>query len=287
MDYNRLFYMNITYSCNNRCVFCISHNTQNHSKEVTNPIILIQNANTKYHFDNKDIFVINGGEPTLSSDFDLILTYLIKLECKIIVYTNGRLLKNYNSYFNNSNIYWIVPFYGLEENHDKYTGVAGAYLETLSSLRNIQNKNNISIKFLIHKEEQLEDFFRLAEILKPDIKEIHISFILNNNFSHRYHLAEKIKDLICYIQNNFILKLSNIPLCQLKMDFNLSSIQINRIKEYYYIAENNDVKKINYDKDHKWNENCELCKLLAICCDTYKKYRVLKIDKSIISLEEE
>ena len=127
MDYNRLFYMNITYSCNNRCVFCISHNTQNHSKEVTNPIILIQNANTKYHFDNKDIFVINGGEPTLSSDFDLILTYLIKLECKIIVYTNGRLLKNYNSYFNNSNIYWIVPFYGLEENHDKYTGVAGAY----------------------------------------------------------------------------------------------------------------------------------------------------------------
>ena len=62
---------------------------------------------------------------------------------------------------------------------------------------------------------------------------------------------------------------------------------MNDISEYYYIAEDEVVKKIDYDKNHKWSELCSNCSLRNICSDTNKKYRVLKINHGIISLEEE
>lgn len=287
MDFKRLFYMNITYSCNNKCNFCISHNTRNRTKKVENPMSIIKNTHKTYSFNKNDIFIINGGEPTVSPKLKGILDFLVEFECKIIIYSNGRLLYRFKEFFSYSNIYWIIPFYGLKELHDKYTGVKGSFLETLSSLREINNTENISVKFLIHEESQINDFFDLAEILRQNIHEIHISLILHNNFSQRYKLADKVNNLISYLQSNFVIKLSNIPLCRLNLGINLDELKMNDISEYYYIAEDEVVKKIDYDKNHKWSELCSNCSLRNICSDTNKKYRVLKINHGIISLEEE
>lgn len=287
MDFKRLFYINITYSCNNKCSFCISHNTRNRTKKVENPELIIKNIHKKFFFTKNDIFVINGGEPTVSPKLKEILDNLMEIGCKIIVYSNGRLLYKYKEFLCHSNIYWIIPFYGLAEIHDKYTRVKGSFLETLSSLKEIKNTENISVKFLIHEEAQIKDFFDLAEILKQTINEIHISFILNNNFSQRYILACKVNNLISYLQSKFVIKLSNIPLCRLNLEINFEKLKMNNIYKYYYIAENEDVKEIDYDKNHMWNEKCINCSLRNICSDTNKRYRVFKINHNFISLEEE
>ena len=287
MDFKRLFYMNITYSCNNKCNFCISHNTRNRTKTVLHPESIIKDIGKNYSFNKNDIFVINGGEPTVSSELKEILAYLMEFECKIVIYTNGRLLYKYKEFFNYLNIYWIIPFYGLKEFHDKYTGVEGSFAETRLSLGKINNFQNISIKFLIQEEKQIDDFFKLADILKQSVHEIHLSFILNNNFSQRYSLAEKVNNLISYLQTNFDIKISNIPLCRLNLEINLENLKVNTINEYYYIKENKEVKRIEYDKNHIWCEKCKNCDLLTICSDTNKKYRVLKITHNSISLEEE
>ena len=288
MGYNRLFYMNITYACNNKCIYCISHNTKNCSRIVNNPLQIIKEQFTSYNFNKNDIFVINGGEPTLSNDFPDIINFLITCECKTIVYTNGRLLQKFQDLLYSRNVYWIIPFYGLEKIHDSYTAIVGAFGETLESLKMLKNKNNVSIKFLLNEEKQINDFYKLSKYLQEEqFQEIHLSFIINNSYSMRYELAEKTKDLFDYLRQHFTVKLSNIPLCGMRLHLNYKTILKTNINEYFFIYENGNIKRINYDENHCWNKKCYDCSMINICCDTYKKYRVLKISDSVTTLEEE
>ena len=95
MDYNNLYYSNIIYRCNNKCPHCISHNTNKRRLNEGVYNILKDIFPITGNYDN-DIFIINGGEPTLSEDFIPILDFLIERKIKIVVYSNGRLLRNKN-----------------------------------------------------------------------------------------------------------------------------------------------------------------------------------------------
>lgn len=290
MDYNRLFYMNITYECNNRCFFCISHNTKYRSRHVENPLEIIKSVNNEYKFTKNDIFIVNGGEPTSSSYFSNILDYLLATKINIVVYTNGRNLSKYLQFTQNCRIRWIIAFYGINELHDKYTGQKGSFLETFNSLRSVskENTNNFSIKFLIEDKEQIVQFKELANMLE-DYNEIHISFILSNNLSKRFEVAKSLSSLISELLGTHSVKLSNIPLCCLDLDIKiyLEKLTVKNINEYYFIDEKANVKRIDYDRNHKWLSQCDSCKYHAICCDNYKKYRALKLYKDVVSLEEE
>ncbi len=282
--------MNITYECNNRCIFCISHNTKNRTRHVENPLEIIKEVNNEYKFSERDLFIVNGGEPTTSPDFKNILDYLLETEINIVVYTNGRTLSKYLEYTKNSRIRWIIAFYGLNELHDKYTGRKASFLETLNSLQSIavKNRSNVSVKFLIENKEQIEQFKELSEMLS-DYNEIHLSLILNDNISNRLELGKYVSVLIKELLKTHIVKLSNLPLCSLDstIKIDLENMTVKNISEYFFIDEKANVKRIDYDRNHKWLSQCDSCKLHNICCDNYRKYRALKIYKDEISLEEE
>ena len=282
--------MNITYDCNNRCIFCISHNTRNKTRHVENPLKIIKEVNNEYKFSERDLFIVNGGEPTTSSDFKNILDYLLETEINIVVYTNGRTLSKYLQYTKNSRIRWIIAFYGLNELHDKYTERKSSFLETLNSLQSIdvKNRSNVNVKFLIEDKEQIEQFKELSEMLS-DYNEIHLSLILNDNISKRLELGKYISVLIKELLKTHIVKISNLPLCSLDstIKIDLENMTVKNISEYYFIDEKANVKRIDYDRNHRWLSQCDSCKLHNICCDNYKKYRALKIYKDEISLEEE
>lgn len=292
MDYNRLFYMNITYKCNNHCVYCISHNTKNRTRKVGDVLKIIQSVHNKFTFSSSDLFVVNGGEPTTSPYFPAILDYLLQAGINIIVYTNGRTLSQYRLYTENQKIRWIVPFYGLQKIHDLYTRQENSFTETFESLKSVTNKENIRIKFLIEDEKQLADFKILSESLKG-FGEIHISLILGNNLKKRFALGKRVSLLIRELLEKHTVKLSNLPLCallseeKLFIEKRIKDLTENRISAYYFVDENSGCKEINYDKNHNWLKKCGACKMRSICCDNYKKYRTLKICKNEINLEEE
>lgn len=287
MGYNRLFYLNITYECNNRCIFCISHNTTNRTRKVENPLEIIKAVNTKYSFAQNDLFIVNGGEPTTSPYFAELLDYLLATPINIIVYSNGRKLSKYLHYTANERIRWIVAFYGLQDIHDKYTSVQGSFLETFNSLQSIsrENKKRVSVKFLIEDESQIADFRELAKIL-TDYNEIHISLVLNKNRTKRFELSKAASSFIEELIETHTVKLSNYPLCSIFSNAK-KEYKETKIETYYFIDEEGIVKQIDYDKNHNWLEKCNDCAMLSICCDSYKKYRALRISKSELSLEEE
>lgn len=278
--------MNITYECNNRCIFCISHNTKNRTRKVENPFEIIKSVNEKYSFAQNDLFIVNGGEPTTSPYFVELLDYLLATPINIIVYSNGRNLARYLQYTENKRIRWIVAFYGLQELHDKYTGVKGSFLETFNSLQSIfiENRTRVSIKFLIEDEKQIEDFRELAKIL-TGYEEIHISLILNKNLTKRLELSKSVSSFVKELIEIHTVKLSNYPLCSIFLES--KEYKETKIETYYFIDEKGNIKQIDYDKNHSWLEKCNDCAKLSICCDNYKKYRALRIHKSELSLEEE
>ena len=148
----RIFYFNVNYACNNRCVFCYSHNTRVAKKyeELTLEEML-------HYLDHKhpaylDRVIVNGGEPLLHSEIASMLSALQKYLCEVLVYTNGRLLKELPDDVLALPIRYVVPVHGCQTVHDAVTRVPGSYEDTLQSISYVRSYPNcvMDIKVIIN-----------------------------------------------------------------------------------------------------------------------------------------
>ena len=70
-----IYYFNITYRCNSRCMFCaadIPINSSCHEMQIED----FRNELDKENVGENDRVIVNGGEPTLHKDFFLFLDEL-------------------------------------------------------------------------------------------------------------------------------------------------------------------------------------------------------------------
>lgn len=292
MDYNNFYYSNIIYRCNNKCPHCISHNTNKRRLNEGVYDILKDIFPITGNYDN-DIFIINGGEPTLSEDFIPILDFLIERKIKIVVYSNGRLLRNKNieKYKRDPKIRFIVPLYGKEEIHNQYTGTL-SYKETMESIYSFNKSDGLDIKFLISADTKIEDLKELYTEVYPHCNFINISAILcKGNYEIRKSQANIISEFIEYlISNNQPLKISNFPICgfsqNLRNYLNNGVCKEQKIANYYFIS-SKEIFKIKYDQMHRWEKSCSNCCWKSLCVDNGIKYRVMTISNGNIFLGEE
>ena len=112
----RIFYYNITYNCNNRCLYCCSSNTVIRNK---NQIYIsdFDVVDSVFHIKRDDQIVISGGEPTLHDNFEDIVDYCYNKTPNIVVYTNGRLLHKLSDETIKKVNRFIIPIYGEEKFH--------------------------------------------------------------------------------------------------------------------------------------------------------------------------
>lgn len=132
---SRIFYFNITYGCDNNCIFCYSQNTY-HGSRTHNEITLRQ---FKDYLEEKKIsqddrVILNGGEPLLHTQFTDILHYLRDIGCEVLVYTNGTRLASVEFPSLTSRFRFIVPIHGYKELHDAITQHLGSYRETVAGM---------------------------------------------------------------------------------------------------------------------------------------------------------
>lgn len=296
MIYDRLFYMNITNKCNNHCVFCISESTKKRINPPKEILTSVKKINSEYLFSRNDLFIINGGEPTLSEEFIKILCYLLKTDINIRVYTNARHLKDiqFKPFLYNEKIHWVIPFYGLAFLHDKYTQTLNSFSETFDSVKLLMTppKSSYSIKLLIDSIQQISDFETLITELHQEEKKIHISLLLHNNVSNRFSLARQSNNFIrTLLSKEFCIHLSNFPLCMLDAD--IQKLLKNYTPEYNTVVNNsyfihhNKAYLIDYDRNHSWKTECAYCQYRILCIDNSRKYRALILSKTNVYLGEE
>lgn len=190
----RIFYFNITYGCNSNCVFCYSHNT--HHQSITFNEISSEEFFQyliEYNVSPDDRVIINGGEPLLHSEIETILFGLMKFDCEVLVYTNGRLLNKFDFSKLSKKYRFIIPIHGYEIIHDRITGVAGSYKETLTGITALTDKSEclVDLKIIINKQMIMED---------RDGKKL-IESLKNVNFNNAIHIT-RMADTIVSVRNN-------------------------------------------------------------------------------------
>ncbi|WP_278549279.1 radical SAM protein [Paraclostridium bifermentans] len=197
----RIFYFNITYGCNNNCVFCYSHNTT-HSSIAHNELTLdsFNEYLKRNSVSSDDRIILNGGEPLMHSNLKDILTILKNIGCETIIFTNGRLLNRINLNLLNEKFRFVVPIHGYKELHDKITKVKGSYIETIHGMKKFDSRDvtaKLDLKIILNEGmiESTESFNKMLNALDS---------IYFNNSVHITKMADTIisKKNNCKSMNN-------------------------------------------------------------------------------------
>jgi len=149
-----VFWLRLSWACNNSCIFCLDYENQQEAKEKIVPLARLKNQIKKIiNKDNKKL-VLSGGEPTLHPDLAEIISFAKRQGIKRVqLITNGRMF--YNSSFLKKIILAgideiTISFHSHQsEIYEKLTGIKGSYSQALKGLQNIITANKVSPKKII------------------------------------------------------------------------------------------------------------------------------------------
>jgi MoaA/NifB/PqqE/SkfB family radical SAM enzyme len=134
--------INLTERCNARCITCDYWKTKHKDNITTQRAINLLNemAEMKIRY-----LRLEGGEPLLRQDLFEILSFANGTRFnKVVLATNGLLLKKYAGKINDSIITNItVSLDSIGENNDIIRGIKGYYDKVISNLKYIQKKIKI------------------------------------------------------------------------------------------------------------------------------------------------
>ncbi len=286
---NTVYYYNINYICNNKCVFCFSYNVGDSKKEIAFRKIVeeIESCN----LDSGDTVVINGGEPSLSIYFEQLLIYLSKLECRVVVYTNGRRLKDI-VIPNSDNIQFVIPVHGDGRLHDKITQVEGSYQNTIESIKSLQEKGVLySIKFIIN-DEMIETNLNLEKLLRNNgiyPKEIVLARLNEtrkskiNNYYPPQCIRERKYFRKCFngLKEKYDLLLLDFPPCYME-DHLLENIDMNKTNDIRFVFSDysHSLNERKYLKKRLQFDKCKCCMYGSICDLMSESYYLMKYYKN-------
>ena len=175
----RIFYYNITYKCNQRCLFCAADLKYDNEQEEMKLIDIIRDFEEK-NVGVGDRVIINGGEPTVHKEFLKILEAIRDRGAYIDLFTNGQKLADMSfcqEIIKFSPILIRIPIFGADEmSHDMMTGTKSSFVNLLKAIENIlilrkrYDNVDLEIKFLMSKFTNFHTFKK--------IRCFHLIFIL-------------------------------------------------------------------------------------------------------------
>lgn len=290
-------YLNITYKCNSRCIFCAADIMKRNSypKDMTadDVLFIILSNDMK----ENDRIILNGGEPTLCDGFEDILSVCKGKNIIIDLFTNGIRFcdKEFTSrVIENGMLYIRIPLFGLREKHDYLTGIDGNYEKTMCGIENISEqidgkRQRLDIKFLLSKTTVETNLEVLQDLKKRKITEkcvisLNPLLISNSVIEHKelfiddYSiLMNSSRQLFDYaIENNIKIITPLIPICTIPKDYLsyfLSCYYYNKENVEYYMK--TERKNNIMEKNHCVQLYCNCCEFEKNCPkfpESYLKY---------------
>ncbi len=171
-------YFNITNACNSACAFCAEC-----SPEVTTrrdiPLREAIKALERFQLGHQDDVVINGGEPTIYDGLPELIRNASARQAKVILFTNGRLLKRYEYALTllKAGVHRLsIPLHGrFPETHDRLTCRPGSFEQTLAGLRNVHSiraetgyPRQIELKVLAVRQS-LPEWPAIIDLVAPEL----------------------------------------------------------------------------------------------------------------------
>ncbi|MBC8490840.1 MAG: radical SAM protein [Candidatus Cloacimonetes bacterium] len=299
---NYSFYINITYDCNNDCIFCAS-NSDNNSRNLLSADKIISEIE-KYDFDSNSELIINGGEPTVHKELFQILSYF-NSKLKIIFFTNGRKFSDINfskEFFKNRIDLITVPFYtNVESDFENLTNRPNSFKDTTIGLKNIfqnatlqRNPKRIEIKLLtlksllpnfsntisaFHEMFRIPDRWVLSGIIYSDLVKQKKEMLCPDYSSLQLYINNAL-EFFRKINYEKELILWSIPLCSLSrinLDFYIDNLEKSMSKEKYktiYINSNGS-KYLDNISEQNIHPTCSSCQLVSFCMPEYGSFEYI------------
>jgi len=177
-----IYYFNITYKCNNSCIFCAADLAANNDGPEISLASFDQFLREK-HVGAGDRVIINGGEPTVHRDFFCFLEKTSQTGALIDLFTNGKLLAESSfaaKVLSYSPIHIRIPLFGATASvHDSLTGFKGNFDKTLSAIRNVVE----IVRETSNARATLEVKMLLSKVTVPENE--GILTLLNESFPSR------------------------------------------------------------------------------------------------------
>jgi len=293
---NRIFYYNITYRCNQNCVFCFSNSTCSDGKNM-DVASIIDNLH-KFKPDKEDLIVLNGGEPSVHPLFyDLLHTLQSRYQSELAIYSNGSMLNiSELKEIRLTNTFFVIPIHGNEALHDRITQTPGSFQHSLSNIKSLSQIGcRYKIKFIVNDLMISENFnisdFLVGQNLCPEeiiiarlngtAKSKKNNVILPTNNGLVNYLQEQLRQL----HSNHKIKLLDFPPCYIN-ECSLRATPID-IPVFYFNDASNSMEIRPYYKEIPIGLECSDCANSKICKTMKNSYLTLSLYGDELLLERE
>ena len=296
----------LTESCNNRCFFC--YNPLGHvvGKEMGTEKI----KSVLKELSEAGVFRvnINGGEPTLRSDFKEIITYASELGFELHMNTNSTLVTEDLAKFISEHMRSICTsiLHSKREEHDRMTGRIGAYDDVIRGIK-IWRRNNVAVEINVcTTTENYTDIYNIGALANElDCYALcSTRYILNSpkNLHYLLNVGQtcELIDILLKVKEDFrnvvdVNLPGPVPFCELPEEYHAKLRQLNIPCQYGYglvrisptgavtpcAISNEEIGSLMDDTfaniwaDAKWNKYENLCHLPESCrvCETVSSCR--------------
>ncbi len=150
---------NITRRCNLKCVHCYAHARDIAYENELSTAEGIRLIDDLAGF-GVPVILFSGGEPMVRKDLPELAAYAVQKGIRAVISTNGTLITAEKAkILKDIGLSYVgVSLDGMEEIHDKFRGVNGAFSKAMEGIRNCQEAGiKVGLRFTINK-------FNVAEI---------------------------------------------------------------------------------------------------------------------------
>ncbi len=270
--------VNITYRCNNHCVFCAVGN------RVKDDLSLdyVKKVLGRYRSQGVRMLDLDGGEPTLHPNLFEILEHARTLGYSpISITSNGRRLaykdfarKLVTSGLNNI----LVSLHGPRASvHEAITLVPGSYEETMTGIRNVMSLKPADLSVGVNTTLSQQNYLLLDEMVEQleaiGVQQLNIQFLTPFGRVGRELVpdplaaAEEVRKVIGAHSDSMVFQVINLPYCFLpglesyvaqdlgKLSRNMVFVTQQEVNLYEYLA-----------TTRRTDDQCTAC-LFQVACD--------------------
>ena len=182
---NSKVFVDLTYQCDNKCLFCCIENEDYFIEGREAPFLEIQEKLIGA-FKENDLVVLSGGEPLLHREIEKIIELATSLYSGVSIISHGRqladeaflkkILKKVNE---NCNLEFYISLHGGDSGvHDFLVQTDGAYRETLSGIKNlIKHKQKVRTNTVVTRQNHRTLYSASKTLLEVGVTQVDFSLM--------------------------------------------------------------------------------------------------------------
>ncbi|MBW1811891.1 MAG: radical SAM protein, partial [Deltaproteobacteria bacterium] len=272
---------NLTYRCNNHCVFCA---VGDRPKEDAN-INMVLSALRRYRQEGFELLDIDGGEPTLHEKLFTLIEESRKLGySKISLITNGR-RSSYRAYARrlvDSGIdeVLISLHAGEPKQHELLTGARGSYQQTVGGIENllkfIENPERVAINTTLVKDN-IADCERLGKMLEQmGIRRWNLQVVTPFGRAKVAQVPEedelklRLTALLTKFSGKMDIQIVNCPPCLIPGFEEKAALDFNKAaRDMIFVGQGGENLQGFLSQRRKQDKRCSRCAYMILCPGFY------------------